>query len=133
MLLQAASLFSARDLVVPTRFVPVPMASIPRLKPQDWLLDFLCTHVSASGGFAKKMKRALIWDVMFEIDPDLEDELGALEDFVRNKRAMVNTRYKYGDARKPNANYPEWTHWHTVADEAARRVVAAAVVSKPPW
>ena len=35
MLLQAASLFSARDLVVPTRFVPVPMASIRRLKPQD--------------------------------------------------------------------------------------------------
>ena len=81
------------------------------------------------------MKRALIWDLMYEIDPDLEDEydLSALEDFVRNKRAMVNTRYKYGDARKPNANYPEWSHWHAVADEAARRVVAAAVVSKPPW
>ena len=49
MLLQAASLFSTRDLVVPTRFAPRPMASIPRLKPEDWLLDFLCTHVSASG------------------------------------------------------------------------------------
>ena len=48
MLLQAASLFSTRNLVVPTRFAPVPMASIPRLKPGDWLLDFLCTHVSAS-------------------------------------------------------------------------------------
>ena len=48
MLLQAASLFSTRNLVVPMRFSPVPMASIRRLKPQDWLLDFLCTHVSAS-------------------------------------------------------------------------------------
>ena len=135
MLLQAASLFSARDLVVPTRFVPTPMASIRRLKPEDWLLDFLCTHVSASGGFAKTMKRALIWDLMYEIDPDLEDEydLSALEDFVRNKRAMVNTRYDYGDPRRPNQNFPEWSHWHAVADEAARRVVAAAVVSKPPW
>ena len=111
------------------------MASVLRLKPDDWLLDFLCTHVSASGGFAKKMKRALIWDLMYEIDPDLEDEydLSALEDFVRNKRAMVNTRYDYGDPRRPNQNFPEWSHWHAVADEAARRVVAAAVVSKPPW
>ena len=135
MLLQAASLFSTRNLVVPTRFVPTPMSSIPRLKPDDWLLDFLCTHVSASGGFAKKMKRALIWDLMYEIDPDLEDEydLSALEDFVRNKRAMVNTRYDYGDPRRPHQNFPEWSHWHAVADEAARRVVAAAVVSKPPW
>ena len=48
MLLQAASLFSTRDLVVPTRFSPVLMSSIRRLKPGDWLLDFLCTHVSAS-------------------------------------------------------------------------------------
>ena len=44
MLLQAASLFSTRNLVVPTGFAPVPMASIPRLKPEDWLLDFLCTR-----------------------------------------------------------------------------------------
>ena len=94
----------------------------------------LFPHRSASGGFAKTIKRALIWDLMFEIDPDLEDgDLGALEAFVRNKRAMVNTRYDYGDPRRPNSKYPEWSHWHAVADEAARRVVAAAVVSKPPW
>ena len=53
MLLQAASLFSTRNLVVPTRFAPVPMSSIPRLKPGDWLLDFLCTHVSALGAVWK--------------------------------------------------------------------------------
>ena len=67
------------------------------------------------------MKRALIWDLMYEIDPDLEDEydLSALEDFVRNKRAMVNTRYDYGDPRRPNQNYPEWGHWH--ADDVYAR------------
>ena len=100
----------------------------------SWANSFKLPHEILHKG-PWKMKRALIWDLMYEIDPDLEDEydLSALEDFVRNKRAMVNTRYDYGDPRRPNQNYPEWGHWHAVADEAARRIIAAAVVSKPPW
>ena len=99
------------------------MASIPRLKPEDWVLEGVDIHV---GAFSKK--RAPIWDVMFEIDPDLEEEdFGALEAWMMNKRSMVNERYNHGSARQHN---PEW---HDTADEAARRIIAAAVVKKPPW
>ncbi len=119
----AASWFATRDLAVPSRFAPRPMASIPRLKPEDWVLEGVDTHV---GSFSKK--RAPIWDVMFEIDPDLEEEdFGALENWMMLKRSMVNERYDHGNARKNN---PEW---HDTADEAARRIIAAAVVKKPPW
>jgi hypothetical protein len=123
LLLVAASWFATRDLAVPSRFAPRPMTSIPRLKPEDWVLEGVDMHV---GAFSKK--RAPIWDVMFEIDPDLEEEdFGALEHWMMNKRSMVNERYNHGSARQHN---PEW---HDTADEAARRIIAAAVVKKPPW
>ena len=50
------------------------------------------------------MKRALIWDLMYEIDPDLEDEydLSALEDWLCGTSGPWSTRGDYGGPRRPN-------------------------------
>ena len=67
-------------------------------------------------------------DVMFDINPALAREnRGRLKDWMMKKRSMVNARYNIPGARLDRPD------WHSVADAAAQRIIAAAVVARPPW
>ena len=65
-----------------------------------------------------------------QVDPAMKrvkfDGEGGLQKWMGITRQFVRARKSY----TPKDDHPEWTR---VADEAARRLIAAAVVSNPPW
>ena len=104
-------------------FAPRLPSSVGRLRPEQCILEGVDGRC---GAFNKPL--APIWKVMFEIDPSLKAvDFRALEDWMQRKRSWVNTRYGFDSAR---SNRPDWHH---VADAAAERIIAEAVLKRPPW
>ena len=104
-------------------FAPRLPSSVGRLRPEQCILEGVDGRC---GAFDKPL--APIWKVMFEIDPSLKAvDFRALEDWMQRKRSWVNTRYGFGSAR---SHQPDW---HRVADAAAERIIAEAVLKRPPW
>ena len=128
-LLQKAALYyTTHAHVAATHLTPVPMASLARLRPHEWIFDCVDFHITASTGYKAGQTGALILDVMFDINPALAREnRGRLKDWMMKKRSMVNARYNIPGARLDRPD------WHSVADAAAQRIIAAAVVARPPW
>jgi len=124
--LKAAEKFVPPERLAPMQnFAPIPPASLRRLRPEEFLLEAVDTEVGAYG-----KTRAPIWDAMFEIEPDLENEsFSELQSWMCGKRSMVQVRYNFGEANARRVQ-PDW---HGVADAAARRIIDACVVSNPPW
>ena len=125
LLLAAAAHFAAKDCPPAAYFVLRPQASLGRLKPEECILAAVDSEVGAFG-----KPRALIFDVMEEVEPAMKrvklDGEGGLMKWMGITRTFVRARKSY----TPKDDHPDWTR---VADEAARRIIAAAVVSKPPW
>ena len=94
---------------------------VGRLRPEQCILEGVDGRC---GAFDKPL--APIWKVMFEIDPSLKAvDFRALEDWVQCNRSWVNTCYGFGSAR---SHQPDW---HRVADAAAERIIAEAVLKWP--
>ena len=125
LLLAAASWFTAHEYAPAAHFAPRPQASLGRLRPEECILAAVDGEVGAYG-----KKRAPIFDVMEQVDPAMKrvklDGKGGLKKWMGITRQFVRARKPY----TPEDEHPEWTR---VADEAARRLIAAAVVSNPPW
>ena len=125
LLMAAASWFTAHEYAPAAHFAPRPQASLGRLRPEECILAAVDGEVGAY-----RKKRAPIFDVMEQVDPAMKrvkfDGEGGLQKWMGITRQFVRARKPY----TPDDEHPEWTR---VADEAARRLIAAAVVSKPPW
>ena len=125
LLLAAASWFTAHEYAPAAHFAPRPQASLGRLRPEECILAAVDGEVGAYG-----KKRAPIFDVMEQVDPAMKrvkfDGEGGLQKWMGITRQFVRARKSYNQKDE----HPEWTR---VADEAARRLIAAAVVSNPPW
>ena len=125
LLLAAASWFTAHEYAPAAHFAPRPQASLGRLRPEECILAAVDGEVGKYG-----KKRAPIFDVMEQVDPAMKrvkfDGEGGLQKWMGITRQFVRARKPY----TPKDDHPEWTR---VADEAARRLIAAAVVSNPPW
>ena len=125
LLLAAASWFTAHEYAPAAHFAPRPQASLGRLRPEECILAAVDAEVGAY-----RKKRAPIFDVMEQVDPAMKrvkfDGEGGLQKWMGITRQFVRARKSY----TPKDDHPEWTR---VADEAARRLIAAAVVSNPPW
>ena len=125
LLMAAASWFTAHEYAPAAHFAPRPQASLGRLRPEECILAAVDGEVGKYG-----KKRAPIFDVMEQVDPAMKrvkfDGEGGLDKWMGITRQFVRARKPY----TPKDDHPEWTR---VADEAARRLIAAAVVSNPPW
>ena len=125
LLMAAASWFTAHEYAPAAHLAPRPQASLGRLRPEECILAAVDGEVGKYG-----KKRAPIFDVMEQVDPAMKrvkfDGEGGLDKWMSITRQFVRARKPY----TPKNDHPEWTR---VADEAARRLIAAAVVSNPPW